>query len=171
MAESWEMLSWSAAGRVYGESCEDIIAESICLESLVPILKWSSQPYGSKWVHRQAMHFLCEDFSQVMTSDVLHELSKEQLLAAIQSDYLQASEHDILKYVVKWGEQQLIKRMADREPNLLSGTAHSVNKRGVKRRDLDVEELKEILSPLLPYVRTDHILPPNSEVLSDTQQQ
>ena len=53
------------------------------------------------------------------------------------------------------------------EPNLLSGTAHSVNKRGVKRRDLDVEELKEILSPLLPFVRTEHILPPNSDVLSD----
>lgn len=54
------------------------------------------------------------------------------------------------------------------EPNLLSGTAHSVNKRGVKRRDLDLEELKEILSPLLPFVRTEHILPANSEVLSDT---
>lgn len=53
------------------------------------------------------------------------------------------------------------------EPNLLSGTAHSVNKRGVKRRDLDVEELKEILSPLLPFVRTEHILPPHSDVLTD----
>ncbi|KAA0708611.1 BTB/POZ domain-containing protein 7 [Triplophysa tibetana] len=150
------------------QGCEDIVAESISLDSVVAILKWSSQPYGSKWVHRQAMHFLCEDFSQVMTSDVLYELTKEHLLAAIQSDYLQASEHDILKYVVKWGEHQLIKRMADREPNLLSGTAHSVNKRGVKRRDLDLEELKEILSPLLPFVRTEHILPANSEVLSDT---
>ncbi|KAG9344864.1 hypothetical protein JZ751_010555 [Albula glossodonta] len=54
------------------------------------------------------------------------------------------------------------------EPNLLSSTAHSVNKRGVKRRDLDPEELKEILSPLLPCVRLEHILPANSEVLSDT---
>lgn len=53
------------------------------------------------------------------------------------------------------------------EPNLLSGTAHSVNKRGVKRRDLDVEELREILSPLLPFIRTEHILPPNSDVLAD----
>ncbi|XP_077075555.1 BTB/POZ domain-containing protein 7 [Siphateles boraxobius] len=150
------------------QGCEDIVADSISLDSVVAILKWSSQPYGSKWVHRQAMHFLCEEFSQVMTSDVLYELSKEHLLAAIQSDYLQASEQDILKYVVKWGEHQLIKRMADREPNLLSGTAHSVNKRGVKRRDLDLEELKEILSPLLPFVRTEHILPTNSEVLSDT---
>ncbi|XP_062413305.1 BTB/POZ domain-containing protein 7 isoform X2 [Pungitius pungitius] len=149
------------------QGCEDIVVESLSLDSLVPILKWSSQPYGSKWVHRQAMHFLCEEFSQVVTSDVLYELSKEHLLCAIQSDYLQASEQDILKYVVKWGEQQLIKRMADREPNLLSGTAHSVNKRGVKRRDLDVEELKEILSPLLPFIRTEHILPPNSDVLAD----
>ncbi|XP_020775076.2 BTB/POZ domain-containing protein 7 [Boleophthalmus pectinirostris] len=149
------------------QGCEDIIVESLSLDSLVPILKWSSQPYGSKWVHRQAMHFLCEEFSQVVSSDVLYELGKEHLLSAIQSDYLQASEQDILKYVVKWGEQQLIKRMADREPNLLSGTAHSVNKRGVKRRDLDVEELREILSPLLPFIRTEHILPPNSDVLSD----
>ncbi|XP_029983499.1 BTB/POZ domain-containing protein 7 isoform X2 [Sphaeramia orbicularis] len=149
------------------QGCEDIVVESLSLDSLVPILKWSSQPYGSKWVHRQAMHFLCEEFSQVVSSDVLYELSKEHLLSAIQSDYLQASEQDILKYVVKWGEQQLIKRMADREPNLLSGTAHSVNKRGVKRRDLDVEELKEILSPLLPFIRTEHILPPNSDVLAD----
>ncbi|XP_064809791.1 BTB/POZ domain-containing protein 7-like [Oncorhynchus masou masou] len=149
------------------QGCEDIVVESLSLDSLVPILKWSSQPYGSKWVYRQALHFLCEEFSQVMTSDVLYELSKEHLLTAIQSDYLQASEQDILKYVVKWGEQQLIKRMADREPNVLSGTAHSVNKRGVKRRDLDVEELKEILSPLLPFIRTEHILPANSDILSD----
>ncbi|KAL0969067.1 hypothetical protein UPYG_G00222250 [Umbra pygmaea] len=149
------------------QGCEDIIVENLTLESLVPILKWSSQPYGSKWVHRQGLHFLCEEFSQVVTSDVLYDLSKEHLLTAIQSDYLQASEQDILKYVVKWGEQQLIRRMADREPNVLSGTAHSVNKRGVKRRDLDVDELKDILSPLLPFVRIEHILPPSSDVLSD----
>lgn len=149
------------------QGCEDIIAESISLDTLIAILKWSSHPYGSKWVHRQALHFLCEEFSQVMTSDVFYELSKDHLLTAIQSDYLQASEQDILKYLIKWGEHQLMKRIADREPNLLSGTAHSVNKRGVKRRDLDIEELREILSSLLPFVRIDHILPINSEILSD----
>lgn len=69
--------------------------ESLSLDSLVPILKWSSQPYGSKWVHRQAMHFLCEEFSQVVTSDVLYELSKEHLLSAIQSDYLQVRKQNI----------------------------------------------------------------------------
>ncbi|XP_025902532.1 BTB/POZ domain-containing protein 7 isoform X2 [Nothoprocta perdicaria] len=149
------------------QGCEDIIAESISLDTLIAILKWSSQPYGSKWVHRQALHFLCEEFTQVMTSEVFYELSKDHLLTAIQSDYLQASEQDILKYLIKWGEHQLMKRIADREPNLLSGTAHSVNKRGVKRRDLDIEELREILSPLLPFIRIEHILPMSSEVLSD----
>ncbi|XP_074091551.1 BTB/POZ domain-containing protein 7 isoform X1 [Macrotis lagotis] len=149
------------------QGCEDIIAESISLDTLIAILKWSSHPYGSKWVHRQALHFLCEEFTQVMTSDVFYELSKDHLLTAIQSDYLQASEQDILKYLIKWGEHQLMKRIADREPNLISGTAHSVNKRGVKRRDLDIEELREILSSLLPFVRIEHILPMNSEVLSD----
>ncbi|XP_029453708.1 BTB/POZ domain-containing protein 7 [Rhinatrema bivittatum] len=149
------------------QGCEDIIAESISIDTLIAILKWSSQPYGSKWVHRQALHFLCEEFTQVMTSDVFYELSKDHLLTVIQSDYLQASEQDILRYLIKWGEHQLMKRIADREPNLLSGTAHSVNKRGVKRRDLDIEELREILSSLLPFVRIEHVLPTNSEVLSD----
>ncbi|KAL8169017.1 UNVERIFIED_CONTAM: BTB/POZ domain-containing protein 7 [Gekko kuhli] len=153
---------------VQSDGCEDIIAESISLDTLIAILKWSSQPYGSKWVHRQALHFLCEEFTQVMTSDVFYELCKDHLQTAIQSDYLQASEQDVLKYLIKWGEHQLMKRIADREPNLLSGTAHSVNKRGVKRRDLDIEELKEILSPLLPFVRIEHILPMNSEVLTDS---
>ena len=71
------------------QGCEDIIAEIILLDALIAILKWSSHPYGSKWVHRQALHFLCEEFSQVMTSDVFYELSKDHLLTAIQSDYLQ----------------------------------------------------------------------------------
>ncbi|KAM4690015.1 BTB/POZ domain-containing protein 7 isoform 2-T2 [Rhinophrynus dorsalis] len=150
------------------QGCEDIVAESISLDTLITVLKWSSQPYGSNWVHRQALHFLCEEFSQVMISDVFYELSKDHLLSVIQSDYLQASEQDIIKYLIKWGEYQLMKRIADREPNLLSGTAHSVNKRGVKRRDLDIEELREILSPLLPFVRIEHILPMNSDILSDT---
>ncbi|KAL7742620.1 hypothetical protein ACLKA6_013952 [Drosophila palustris] len=76
-----------------------------------------------------------------------------------------ASELEVLQAVLKWGEQELIRRMEDREPNLLSHTAHSVARKGVKRRDLSDIELREILSELLPLVRMDHVLPPNSEVL------
>ena len=80
--------------------CEDIIAESISLDTLIAILKWSSHPYGSKWVHRQALHFLSEEFSQVMTSDVFYELSKDHLLTAIQSDYLQVIIYMPLRFIV-----------------------------------------------------------------------
>ena len=52
------------------------------------------------------------------------------------------------------------------EPNLLSHTAHSVTRKGVKKRDLSDVELREILSELLPLVRMDHVLPPSSDVLN-----
>ena len=52
------------------------------------------------------------------------------------------------------------------EPNLLSHTAHSVSRKGIKKRDLNDIELREILAELLPYIRPDHIIPANNEVLS-----
>ena len=52
------------------------------------------------------------------------------------------------------------------EPNLLSHTAHSVSKKGVKRRDLNESELRDILAELLPLVRIDHVIPYNSDVLT-----
>lgn len=52
------------------------------------------------------------------------------------------------------------------EPNLLSHTAHSVSKKGVKRRDLNDVELRDILGDLLLLVRMDHVIPYNSEVLT-----
>ena len=51
------------------------------------------------------------------------------------------------------------------EPNLLSHTAHSISKKGVKKRDLNDIELRDILAELLPYVQTDHVLPAQHEVL------
>jgi len=50
--------------------------------------------------------------------------------------FFQASELEVLQSVLKWGEHQLVRRMEDREPNLLSHTAHSVARKGVKKRDL-----------------------------------
>jgi len=52
------------------------------------------------------------------------------------------------------------------EPNLLSHTAHSISRKGVKKRDLSDIELRDILSDILPHVRTDHILPKDSDVLT-----
>lgn len=49
----------------------------------------------------------------------------------------------------------------------MSHTAHSVTKKGVKKRDLNDVELRDILSDLLPLVRVDHVLPPNCDVLNN----
>ena len=53
------------------------------------------------------------------------------------------------------------------EPNLVSQTAHSVAKKGVKKKDLNDVELREITSELLPLVRMDHVIPPTHEVLTN----
>lgn len=48
---------------------------------------------------------------------------------------------------------------------MVSHTAHSVSRRGLRRRDLSDVELRDLLSDLLSCVRISHILPPDSEVL------
>ncbi|XP_076037996.1 BTB/POZ domain-containing protein 7 isoform X2 [Oratosquilla oratoria] len=148
------------------QGCEDLIVESLIVDNLVSVLRWSGEAHGSAWVHRQALHFLREEFSQVAQSGVLLELDKGTLLEALQSDFLQAAELEVLQAVLRWGEQQLLKRMEDREPNLVSQTAHSVARKGVRKRDMNDVELREILSELLPHVRMDHVLPPNHEILT-----
>lgn len=150
---------------ILAQGCEDLILEWLTLETLPTVLKWGSQPHGSAWVYRQACQYLREEFSAVVNSQVLHQLDKAQLICALQSNFLQASELEVLQAVLKWGEIELIRRMEDREPNLLSHTAHSVTRKGVKKRDLSDVELREILSELLPLVRMDHVLPPNSDIL------
>lgn len=151
---------------ILAQGCEDLILEWLTLETLPQVLKWGNQPHGSAWVHRQSCHFLREEFSSVIASPVLHQLDKTQLINALQSNFLQASELEVLQTVLKWGENELMRRMEDREPNLLSHTAHSVTRKGIKKRDLSDIELREILSELLPLVRMDHVLPPNSEILN-----
>lgn len=151
---------------ILAQGCEDLILEWLNLDTLPMVLKWASQAHGSAWVHRQSCHYLREEFSAIASSQVLHQLDKQQLIAALHNNFLQASELEVLQAVLKWGEQELVRRMEDREPNLLSHTAHSVTRKGVKKRDLSDVELREILSELLPLVRMDHVLPPNSEVLT-----
>ena len=69
--------------------CEDLVADQIGVENLVMILNWSSEAHGSPWVHRQALHFLKEEFLNVMHSPVLYDLTKQYLIQAIRSDFLQ----------------------------------------------------------------------------------
>lgn len=151
---------------ILAQGCEDLILEFLSLDTIATVLKWSAQAHGSAWVHRQTQHYLREEFSAIVASPVLHQMDKTQMIEALQNNFLQASELEVLQAVLKWGEHELMRRMEDREPNLLSHTAHSVTRKGIKKRDLSDVELREILSELLPHVRMDHVLPPNSEVLT-----
>uniref|UniRef100_A0A224XBH5 Putative btb/poz domain-containing protein 7 isoform x1 n=1 Tax=Panstrongylus lignarius TaxID=156445 RepID=A0A224XBH5_9HEMI len=150
---------------IVSQGCEDAIIESLTIENLPAVLRWGCEGHGSAWVLRQARHLLREEFTTIAHTPVLHQLDKADLADALASDFLQASELEVLQAVLKWGEHQLVRRMEDREPNVVSQTAHSVTRKGVKKRDLSDVELREILSELLPLVRMDHVIPACSEVL------
>ena len=96
------------------QSCEDLIIDSLSVETLVMVLKWSEQPHGSPWVKRQALCFLREEFSAIASSSLLYQLEFTHLLEALKSDFLQASELEVLQAVIKWGENKLMKRMEER---------------------------------------------------------
>lgn len=151
---------------ILSQGCEDVLVDHLCLDNLPAMLRWSELPHGSPWVRRQALQLLREEFSSIAQASVLLELDKAHLIEALQSDFLQASELEVLQAVLRWGEHQLVRRMEDREPNIVSQTAHSVSRKGVRRRDLNDVELRDILSELLPHVRVDHVLPPNHETLT-----
>ncbi|KAL1492806.1 hypothetical protein ABEB36_010989 [Hypothenemus hampei] len=150
---------------ILAQLCEDIILEELSVENLPSVLQWAMQPHGSAYVYRQTLQYFKDNFIHVAQSPVLHQLDKDHLIEVLKSPFLQASELEVLQAVLKWGEHELIRRMEDREPNVVSHTAHSVTRKGVKKRDLSDIELREILSDLLPYVRVDHVLPPNHDLL------
>lgn len=99
------------------QCCEDMIIDSLSVDTLVSILKWSEE--GSPWVKRQALHFLREEFTTISTSPILFQLESSQLVEVVKSDYLQASELEVLSSVIKWGENRLLRRMEERGMCLL----------------------------------------------------
>lgn len=50
------------------------------------------------------------------------------------------------------------------EPNLLSHTTHSISRKGVRKRDMNDGELREILADMLPYLRSGHVIPTHGDV-------
>lgn len=62
----------------------------------------------------QALHFLREEFQAITQSSVLQHLDKIHLIEVLKSPFLQASELEVLHAVLKWGENELVKRMEDR---------------------------------------------------------
>ncbi|KRY17547.1 BTB/POZ domain-containing protein 7, partial [Trichinella patagoniensis] len=145
--------------------CEDLIASKVDFDSLLALYNWSSESYGSAYVRRCCVAFLAEHLTIIANSADLFELDESMLVEALKLDFVQASELEILSAVIRWGEHQVIRRLEEREPNVIAGTTHSISRKGLKRNDQFDAELMQILVRLLPLVRTDFILPRNSPVL------
>uniref|UniRef100_A0A1I7XFD6 BTB domain-containing protein n=1 Tax=Heterorhabditis bacteriophora TaxID=37862 RepID=A0A1I7XFD6_HETBA len=139
--------------------CEDVMVSSLCVESCVSVLSWARDG-GSQFVARQAQKYLESEFAHIASTHHLFDVSLESLTQCVESQFVQASEVEILEAIVRWGEHELLRRMEEREPNVVADTSHSISRRGVRRADLCGAELKDIISPLTPLLRTDYVLPP-----------
>ncbi|PAA74582.1 hypothetical protein BOX15_Mlig022739g2 [Macrostomum lignano] len=161
---------------------EDLLVESLCPDTLVPVLDWSGAGTGSAWVHRQARLFLCEEFAAlaVQAPRVLTQLSRRELLAALRSDFLQAAESDVLSALIAWGEAQVAARAAEivaesqqtgapagfsRKTGGGGGLSSGRQKRaaGSAAAAAASEELSSVLGDLVSQgLRLEHLLCPDS---------
>jgi len=125
--------------------------------------------------------YVQEEYVSLISTSSFLELDKSTLLEVVQSDFLQASEIEVLNSIIKWGEHQLIKRVEDREANLVASTRDSVfrnNGGKAKRRNqnrdhafasdlhLNDGELRDIVFELIRCVRTDHIALSNESLVN-----
>ena len=120
------------------------------------VLEWSGQPYGSAWVHRQANQFILEDFAHIALSPALEKMSKETLRIVLASDFVQASEAEIVGAVIRWGEVMVARRGEGGEITL----PHPGKRGGRRREGVCDREVAEAVCDLVGCVRMEHLLPP-----------
>lgn len=87
--------------------CETLLVEAISMDTVIGLLVWSERSNGSEFVRRQCLCFLREEYSTVATSKLLLQLSETQLIELIKSDFLQASEYEVLCSIFRWIESRL----------------------------------------------------------------
>ncbi|GMS80145.1 hypothetical protein PENTCL1PPCAC_2320 [Pristionchus entomophagus] len=139
--------------------CEDVLLSELSLSTAVPLLLWSMDG-GSNWLARLAKATILKDFSRFVHSSDLFSLSSSIMEDLLSSQFVQATEVDILEGVLRWGEHELLKRLEASEPNVVADTFHSVSRRGVKRSEMDSRQLRLIVCPLSSHIRVDYCLPP-----------
>ncbi|CAD6193184.1 unnamed protein product [Caenorhabditis auriculariae] len=127
--------------------CEDVVVQSLSVENCVAVLNWASDG-GSKFVARHALRIVEREFpKKIVNTPSLFDLSQETMLTITASQFVQVTEVELLEAIIKWGEHELLKRLEEREPNILADTCHSISRRGLRRAELSGDELKDILRP------------------------
>lgn len=148
------------------QACEDVVVKNLSCDNVVQILQWG-RANNSKYISTHAFRFIEREFSRISTSGTLYELTSQEMSELTQSQFLQSTELELLNACCRWGEHALLKKLEDREPNLVADTCHSISRRGLKKAEKSGEELKEILKPLAENIRKDYALPPFHQDLTD----
>ncbi|EGT44093.1 hypothetical protein CAEBREN_31364 [Caenorhabditis brenneri] len=148
------------------QACEDVVVKNLSCDNVVQILQWG-RSNNSKYISTHAFRFIEREFSRISTSGTLYELTSQEMSEFTQSQFLQSTELELLNACCRWGEHALLKKLEDREPNLVADTCHSISRRGLKKAEKSGEELKEILKPLAENIRKDYALPPFHQDLTD----
>lgn len=152
------------------QNCEDLIVELMTVENIVPVLNWSQQAHASQWVRRQAMNFLKEDFALVACVPyTLSQLPADTLSEVLDSDFVQASELEILSAILKWSENRNLSTTdsAELKRNTSERGKETLCRNSGKRSaSLDLlrdtafcEGSPEVVKKLIGKVRFAHILP------------
>ena len=166
---------------ILSQNCEDAIVQRLNQDNIADVLEWSSQPYGSPWVNRQANQFLLEDFAHIAQSPALDKVTKDTLRSVLTSDFVQASEAEILGAIIRWGEMTVTKRgealtgehVTTTHSSEIHNSCHCVTvntlcdnlgRRGIRRREgVHDKEVAEAVCDLVGCVRLEHVLPLGGE--------
>ncbi|CAB3252275.1 unnamed protein product [Arctia plantaginis] len=136
------------------QGCEDAIVEALSADTLPTVLRWAAAPHASHWVHRQAMRYLRDEFPSIMSGAGCGRVPLSALADALASPFLQASETQVLRALLRWAADQPADR---RESPLALCRAQSVGRRGARRRDAGDAALRDALAPLAPLLRLEHL--------------
>ncbi|CAI2352667.1 unnamed protein product [Caenorhabditis sp. 36 PRJEB53466] len=147
-------------------ACEDVVVRHLTCDNVVHVLEWS-RDNGSKYIATHAFRLLESQFSRIALSASLFELSAAEMRALTHSQFVQCTELELLDACIRWGEHALLKKLEEREPNVVADTCHSISRRGLKRAELGGDELREILKPLTDNIRKDYALPPFHQSLTE----
>ncbi|XP_045508898.1 uncharacterized protein LOC123704563 [Colias croceus] len=144
------------------QGCEDAIVLQLSADTLPHVLRWCSAPHASAWVRRQAMRYLRDEFPAIMSSSGAARLSSAAVGEALASPFLQASEAQALRALLRWAERA--HAPPEPAPNVLRHAPHAARRARGRRRDLADRALRDALAPLAPLVRAEH-LPPDCPLL------
>lgn len=92
---------------------EDLLLNKLNMQNALAILRWTRNGFGSVFVRRQLIQMLRDQFTSVSETLLLNQLSANELFEIISSDFVQASELELLEAIVRWGEHKLFKKMQE----------------------------------------------------------